>query len=98
MEESFLVSCQRFSSLGEHLQARHGNTYEIKLHVDGAAGNHARGGGGVGGTGGERGGQLNFEMTFNSSSQWRNGEILMVAPVTQLNKCEVWISECDSTF
>lgn len=90
MEESFLVSCQQFSSLGEHLQARHGNTYEIKLHVDGAAGNHARGG--------ERGGQLNFEMTFDSSSPWRNGEILMMAPVTQLNKCEVWISECDSTF
>lgn len=30
------MSRQQFSSLGEHLHIGHGNTYEIKLHFDGA--------------------------------------------------------------
>lgn len=35
-KEAPLMPRQQFSSLGEHLQVRHGNTYEIKSHVDGA--------------------------------------------------------------
>lgn len=31
------VSRQQFNSLGEHLQVRHRNTCEIKLHGNGAA-------------------------------------------------------------
>lgn len=34
-KEAPLMPRQQFSSLGEHLQVRHGNTYEIKSHVDG---------------------------------------------------------------
>lgn len=56
-----------------------GSTREMKLHVDGAAGSRARREArGLCNcmSGGESQGQLNFEMTFNLSSQWRNIQVL----------------------